>query len=154
MLSFQIFSSQQHQLIQGQSISSNPHKQIEGKKVKSRNVPCVIVTMRSSVTKQRGMNRTGHCSLIGISDERGRSTQNKPSLNPNPPHNQTWLLYVPPMTQDWNLPHNQRARDVLAHRNEDESREEKKRRRGRGMVPHLRALGESGEDLGLAAVAV
>ena len=60
MLSFQIFSSQQHQLIQGQSTSSNPHKQIEGKKVKSRNVPCVIVTMRSSVTRTEGheQNRT------------------------------------------------------------------------------------------------
>jgi hypothetical protein len=41
---------------------------------------------------------------------------------------------------------------VLAHRNGEESREEKKRWRGRGTVAHLQALGvgeESMEDPGL-----
>jgi hypothetical protein len=45
--------------------------------------------------KNRGYGQ-GHKVLF---HERGRSTQDKPTLSPNPTHNQTWLLYVPPMTQ-------------------------------------------------------
>lgn len=63
MLSFQIFSSQQHQLIQGRSISSNPHKQIQGKEVKIQK--CSMCRRYSEVfsNKKRGV---WHCCTTGL----------------------------------------------------------------------------------------
>jgi len=95
--------------------------------------------MRTSITRTEGMSRA---LFLDPSERWEREIYTKQANIESKSPTQSNLVVVPLVTQDWTqiLHTIKEVRDMLAHRKEEESREEKKRHRGKGTMPHLQAL--------------